>query len=94
MIKLEQLNPGTKLKVVKDIYYIPEDSISECEFLTYEELMDSVSRLLVKGDVYEVVVDDGDKLIMCIEGSWEGEYNDGWFDVDEMIEKGALEILS
>jgi len=94
MLKLEQLNPGTKLKVVKDIYYITEDSINECEFLTLEEVMSNLHHLLVKDDLYEVVEDNGNKLILCIEGDWEGEYNDGWFDVDEMIEKGALEILS
>lgn len=92
-MKLEQLNPGTKLRVTKDIYYIAEDSISECEYLTYDELMNSVSRLLVKDDVYEVVGDVWDRFIECIEGTWEGESNDGWFDVDEMIEKGALEII-
>ena len=92
-MKLEQLNPGTKLKVVKDIYYIAEDSVSECEYLTYEELMNSVSHLLVKDDVYEVVGDVWDRFIECIEGTWKGESNDGWFDVDEMIEKGALEII-
>ena len=92
-MKLEQLNPGTKLKVTKDIYYIAEDSVSECEYLTYEELMNSVAHLLVKDDVYKVTDEAGEKFIECIEGTWKGESNDGWFDVDEMIEKDALEII-
>jgi hypothetical protein len=38
-MKLKTLENGTKLKVTKDIYYIVEGDIDECEFMTYEELM-------------------------------------------------------
>ena len=92
-MKLETLENGTKLKVTKDIYCIPEDSFSEGDFLTHEELMDSFCKVLVKDDVYEVVEEDGDKFILCVEGSWDGELNDGWFDVDDMLDKGAFEII-
>ena len=84
------LEIGTKLKVIKDIYYIIEDSIEECSYLTKEELFESVSHLLVKDDVWVVVEDN---MVECIEGSWKDEYNDGWFDFEEMYNKGVFEVI-
>ena len=84
------LEMGTKLKVIKDIYYIIEDSIEECSYLTKEELFESVSHLLVKDDVWVVVEDN---MVECIEGSWKDEYNDGWFDFEEMYNKGVFEVI-
>ena len=87
MINLEI---GTKLKVIKDIYYIVEDSLDECSYLTKEELFESVSHLLVKDDVWVVVEDN---VVECIEGSWINEYNDGWFEFEEMYNKGVFEVI-
>ena len=87
MINLEI---GTKLKVIKDIYYIVEDSLDECSYLTKEELFESVAHLLVKDDVWVVVEDN---VVECIEGSWINEYNDGWFDFEEMYNKGVFEVI-
>lgn len=84
------LEIGTKLKVVKDIYYVVEDSIQECSYLTKEELFESVSHLLVKDDVWVVVEDN---MVECIEGSWKDEYNDGWFDFEDMYNKGVFEVI-
>ena len=84
------LEIGTKLKVVKDIYYIIEDSIEECSYLTKEELFESVSHLLVKDDVWVVIEDN---MVECIEGSWKDEYSDGWFDFEEMYNKGVFEVI-
>ena len=81
---------GTKLKVIKDIYYIVEDSLDECSYLTKEELFESVSHLLVKDDVWVVIEDN---VVECIEGSWINEYNDGWFDFEEMYNKGVFEVI-
>lgn len=92
-MKLETLELGTKLIVVKDIYYITEDSMDECSFMTKEELFDQLSHLCVVGDVWGVIEDDGGKWLQCIAGQWEGEYNDGWFDADDMLDKGAFEII-
>jgi hypothetical protein len=93
-MKLETLEIGTKLKVVKDIYYICEDSMEECSYLTKEELFATLTHMCVLNDIYEVIEDEGEKCIQCIAGEWEGETNDGWFEVDDMIEKGAFEILT
>jgi hypothetical protein len=92
-MKLETLEIGTKLKVVKDIYYVSDGRSLDDEFLTTEELLDQVSHLCVVEDVWEVVEDDGEKWLQCILGKWEGEYNDGWFDADDMLNKGAFEIM-
>lgn len=93
-MKLETLKVGTQLKVVKDIYYIIEDSMDECSFMTKEELFDQLSHLCVIGDIWEVVEDDGEKWLKCTSGKWEGEYNDGWFEADDMFEKGAFKIIT
>ncbi len=92
-MKLETLELGTKLIVVKDIYYITEDSMDECSFMTKEELFDQLSHLCVVGDVWGVIEDDGGKWLQCIAGQWEGEYNDGWFDADDILNKGAFKII-
>ena len=92
-MKLETLELGTKLVVVKDIYYITEDSIDECSFMTKEELFDQVSHLCVVGDVWGVVEDEGEKWLQCTTGKFESEYNDGWFDADEMFNKGVFKII-
>jgi hypothetical protein len=92
-MKLETLEIGTKLKVVKDIYYVSDGRSLDDEFLTKEELFDQVSHLCVVGDIWEVIEDNGGKWLQCITGNFEGEYNDGWFDADDMLNKGAFEII-
>ena len=92
-MKLETLEIGTKLKVVKDIYYVSDGRSLDDEFLTKEELFDQVSHLCVVGDIWEVIEDNGGKWLQCITGNFEGEYNDGWFDADDMLKKGAFEII-
>jgi hypothetical protein len=92
-MKLETLEIGTRLKVIKDIYYITEDSMEECSFLTKDELFDQISHLCVVGDIWGVIEDDGQKWLQCIAGEWESELNDGWFDADDMFDKGVFEII-
>ena len=82
---------GQKFKVVKDVYYVSEDSSLECEFLTKEELEEQLAHVCVKDDVYEVVEEKEIIYFDCISGQWEGESNDGWFDWEEMIEKDIFE---
>jgi hypothetical protein len=31
--------------------------------------------------------------VECIEGSWINECNDGWFDFEEMYNKGVFELI-
>jgi hypothetical protein len=93
-MKLETLEIGTKLKVVKDIYYIHEDSMGECLYLTKKELFDELGHPCVLNDIYEVIEDEGEKYILCISGTYKGETNDGYFEVDDMIEKDVFEIIT
>lgn len=92
-MKLETLELGTKLVVVKDIYYVSDGHSLDGEFLTKEELFDQISHLCVVGDVWGVVEDEGEKWLQCITGKFESEYNDGWFDADDMIDKGVFKII-
>jgi hypothetical protein len=88
-MKIKDLKIGDKLVCVKDIYYVSEDNGMECEFLTLDELMDKVAHLCVKGDVYKKT-DDTENGFLCISGRWYNEFNDGWFDMQEMIDKGVF----
>ena len=82
---------GQKFKVVKDVYYVSDGRSIDGEYMTKEELMEQVSHLCVKDDVYEVVEEAGMIYFDCISGQWEGESNDGWFDWEDMIEKDIFE---
>jgi hypothetical protein len=92
-MKLETLEIGTKLTVIKDMYYIVEGDSLEGEFLTKEELFDQISHLLVIDDVWEVIEDEGEKWLHCLSGKMEDEINDGWFDADDMLEKDVFQII-
>jgi hypothetical protein len=91
-MNIKDLKIGDKLVCVKDIYYVSEDSEIECEFLTLDELMDVTSHLCVEGDIYEKI-DDTEGGFLCISGTWKDEYNDGWFDMQEMIDKGVFLLV-
>jgi len=92
-MKLETLEIGTQLKVIKDIYYVSDGSSLDNEFLTKDELFDQISHLCVAGDIYEVVKDEYGTWLECKEGKWKGESNDGWFDINDMFNKGVFEIV-
>lgn len=90
-MKITDIKVGTILQVVKDMYYpYNGDAENNNEMMTYEELMKSVAHLCVKGDVYVKVDDD---TIECIEGVWKGNTNEGWFDVEEMLDREVFVIL-
>jgi hypothetical protein len=90
----ENLKPGTKVKVIKDLYYLPEDTISECEYFTKEELFFNLAQLLVVDDIWEYLgKEDGIDNWECINGAWKGEYNRGWWDLENIAEKGCFEVI-
>jgi hypothetical protein len=86
-----KVEKGLKFKVVKDVYYISDGRSLDGEFMTKEELMEQITHMCVKDDVYEVVEEEGIIYFDCISGQWEGESNDGWFDWKEMIDKDIFE---
>jgi hypothetical protein len=67
-----------KIKVIKDAYYVSED-LTGIGMVDKATLEASYSHLLVVGDVWEAN-DDG--FFECIEGAWEGEESDGWWDYE------------
>jgi hypothetical protein len=74
-----------KIKVIEDCYYVSED-LSSIGLVGRDEFENSFSHLLVKGDIWESVVDEGNfsyQIFKCIKGDkWEGEESDGWWDYE------------
>ena len=85
---INNMNIGTKVKALKNIYYVNPSNIHE-DFYTQEEIMIGVPKIISVGDVYELKTDDWE----CIEGSMKGESNEGWFEFEEVIKKDCFEII-
>jgi hypothetical protein len=85
---IKDIKVGTKVKAVKAIYYVSEDSFYE-DWYTKEEIMNCLVQNIEVGDVYICEGEDW----KCIEGSMEGEYSDGWFEMRSMIEKGVFVVV-
>jgi len=47
----------------------------------------------VVGDIWGVIEDEYGKWLQCIAGKWESEFNDGWFEANDMFDKGVFEII-
>jgi hypothetical protein len=87
VIKLEDLKEGMKLRSLKRVYYVSRDEIEEGVML-WEELVNCVSCLIEKDCIWEVEM-DGDEVYVV----YDGESNEGWFDLEEVLEKGVFEII-
>jgi hypothetical protein len=73
-----------KIRVIEDMYYVSED-LSGIGMVSKEEFENSFSHLLVIGDVWEKIDDEGNfnnQVFKCIEGKWLDEENDGWWDYE------------
>ena len=73
-----------KIKVIKDCYYVSED-LTNIGLVDKDEFFNSFAHLLIKGDVWEKIDDEGnfsDQMFKCIEGKWLDEINDGWWDYE------------
>jgi hypothetical protein len=82
-----------KIKVIKNCYYCSED-LTCIGLVDEEEFNNSFSQLLVVGDVWEKIDDEGnfsEQCFKCIEGKWVGEENDGWWDYKG--NEGYFEII-
>ena len=94
-MKIETLENGTKLKVTKDIYYVVGNITDE--FLTHDELMDGVDRILVKGNEYEIVDHEfegvTEKLLYCTLGHFEGDFHLNQYDYYQLFDKDAFEVI-
>ena len=89
VIKLEDLKEGMKLRSVKNVCWV--DRVNDDEGLMLEEeLLDKVSWLIKKESIWEVGFDEDLEEWYVM---YEEESNEGWFDLEEVLEKGVFEIV-
>lgn len=86
-IKLENLKEGMKLRSIKNVYYVSRDYLDEGLMLE-QELFDNLTLLIVKGSIWEVGKDEEELFVV-----YDGESNEGFFDLEEVLEKGVFEII-
>jgi hypothetical protein len=70
------------IKVIKNAYYVSED-LTSIGMVDEDEFRSSFSHLLVVGDVWKTIDDNGnfsELVFECIEGTWLGEESDGWWE--------------
>ena len=82
-----------KIKVIKNAYYVSED-LTNIGMVDQDTFESSFSHVLVVGDVWESVDDEGnfsEQFFKCIEGTWVGEESDGWWDYKGF--EGYFEVI-
>ena len=87
VIKLEDLKEGMKLRSLKNVCYVDEVSLDD-GLLLEEELFERVNWVIKKDCIWEVGV-DGDEVYVV----FDEESNEGWFDLEDVLEKGVFEIV-
>ena len=71
-----------KIKVIKNGYYV-NDNLSCYGMVDQGTFESSFVHSLVVGDVWvKKVEDDGFEYFECIEGKWENELSDGWWEYE------------
>jgi hypothetical protein len=87
-IKLEDLKNGMELRSVKNVYYVSKGNLDEGIMLE-EELKDELSLVIELGKKYKVSIEDEEVFLI----DEDEEYNEGWYDVEEMLKKKVFEII-
>ena len=87
-IKLEDLKNGMELRSVKNIYYVSRGNLDEGIMLE-EELKNELSLVIELGKKYRVSIED-EEVFLIDENE---EYNEGWYNVEEMLKKNVFEII-
>jgi hypothetical protein len=87
VIKLEDLKEGMKLRSLKNVCYVDEVSLDD-GLLLEEELFEMINWVIKKNCIWEVGVDEDEVYVI-----YDGESNEGWFDLEEVLEKGVFEIV-
>ena len=88
IIKLEDLKNGMELRSVKNVYYVSKGNLDEGVMLE-EELKEELSLLVEFGKKYRVSIEDEEVFLI----DEDEEYNEGWYDVEDMLKKGVFEII-
>jgi hypothetical protein len=87
-IKLEDLKNGIELRSVKNVYYVSKGNLDEGIMLE-EELKGELSLVIELGKKYKVSIED-EEVFLIDENE---EYNEGWYNVEEMLKKKVFEII-
>jgi len=87
VIKLEDLKEGMKLRSLKNVCYVDEVSLDD-GLLLEEELFEMINWVIKKNCIWEVGVEEDEVYVI-----YDGESNEGWFDLEEVLEKGVFEII-
>jgi hypothetical protein len=87
-VKLEDLKNGMELRSVKNVYYVSKGNLDEGVMLE-EELKEELSLLIELGKKYRVSIED-EEVFLIDENE---EYNEGWYNVEEMLKKNVFEII-
>ena len=87
VIKLEDLKEGMKLRGIKNLYYVSKDNLEE-GLMLWDELVDNVCLMIMEGSIWEVGRDEEELYVV-----YDGESNEGWFDLEDVLEKGVFEII-
>lgn len=88
VIKLEDLKEGMKLRSLKNVCYVDEVSLDDGVLLE-EELFERVNWVIKKDCIWEVSRLYGDEVYVV----FDEESNEGWFDLEDVLEKGVFEIV-
>lgn len=88
VIKLEDLKEGMKLRSLKNVCYVDEVSLDD-GLLLEEELFERVNWVIKKDCIWEVSRLYGDEVYVV----FNEESNEGWFDLEDVLEKGVFEIV-
>jgi len=76
------------LRSVKNVYYVSKGNLDEGIMLE-EELKDELSLVIELGKKYKVSIED-EEVFLIDENE---EYNEGWYNVEEMLKKNVFEII-
>jgi hypothetical protein len=82
-----------KLKVIKNGYFVVGDVV-DTGLINQETFESSFVHFLWVGDVWVLKEEDGEDVFECIEGEWEGEFNEGWWKFDSDTIKEYFEVLT
>ena len=87
VIKLEDLKEGMKLRGIKNLYYVSKGNLEE-GLMLWDELVDNVCLMIMEGSIWEVGKDEEELYVV-----YDGESNEGFFDLEDVLEKGVFEIV-
>ena len=87
VIRLEDLKEGMKLRGIKNLYYVSKGNLEE-GLMLWDELVDNVCLMIMEGSIWEVGKDEEELYVV-----YDGESNEGFFDLEDVLEKGVFEIV-